>query len=129
MPKKLTHFCVYTIRHSADLAKRDCKGPFHEKRAWVTAKRLLAEAVRDGERLPVIFCPAETTDRLFAWAVLESIDITPGGTDYTFSNLKHLDGKPHPKSSLKKRNQETLSEKGIIYMTTLEPVDGRGALR
>jgi len=38
----------------------------------------------------VVFAQAENTDKLVAWAVLNDIQITPNGTDYTFSNLTKL---------------------------------------
>jgi hypothetical protein len=111
--QQLTDLCVYTIKHSGDLPANRSKNTFHEKRTWVTAKRLLAEATGLGQRLPIIFCPAEETAFLFAWALVESVEFTSTGTNYTFSNLRHFVGKPIPKSRLRKRNGQSLSDRYI----------------
>ncbi|SRR5260370_40417177 len=114
MPQRFTDFCVYTIKHSRDLNVSTNKGnPFPEERSWATAERLLNEAKRDGSRLPVIFSPAESTDYLVAWALVETIDRTPTGIEYTFSNLKPFKAKSLRKSKLKKRDGKPLSENFI----------------
>lgn len=79
--------CVYTIKHSDDLISGR-SGTFHEKRAWATAKRLVDQADRKREPVIVLFAAAEKTDKLIARAILEDVQITETGTDYTFSNLK-----------------------------------------
>jgi hypothetical protein len=99
--------CVYTIKHSDDLVAGR-SDTFHERRPWATAKRLLDGAERRGESVAVVFARAENTDKLVAWAVLTDIQITPDGTEYTFSDLKILK-KRLPKTSLRKRNGEPLS--------------------
>jgi len=114
----LTRFCVYTIRHSKDLkaiAQAGGSGGFKENKAWVSADRLLREARLKGERLPILFAPAEGTRYLFAWALLEKINITADGkTKYTFTALKLFDGKLRRKSVLKKKsNLEPLAENFI----------------
>jgi hypothetical protein len=71
----LTQFCVYTIRQSEDLkaiARAEGTGGFKEGKAWVSGDRLLKEARRNGECLPILFAPAEGTRYLFAWALLEN---------------------------------------------------------
>ena len=68
MRAKFTDFCIYTIKHSDDLVKGR-SGTFHENRAWVTGKRLLDEAKLSKKVLPLVFCPAEGTKYLYAWAV------------------------------------------------------------
>jgi hypothetical protein len=78
----LTQFCVYTIRQSEDLkaiARAEGTGGFKEGKAWVSGDRLLKEARRNGECLPILFAPAEGTRYLFAWALLEKIKITADG--------------------------------------------------
>ena len=87
MRAKFTGFCIYTIKHSDDLVKGR-SGTFHENRAWVTGKRLLEEAKLSKKVLPIVFCPAEGTKYLYAWAVLRKVDITEQGTNYTFEKLK-----------------------------------------
>ena len=99
--------CVYPIKHSNDLVAGR-SGTFHERRPWSTANRLLDNAERRGESVALVFARAENTDKLVAWAVLTEIQITPDGTEYTFSNLKILK-KRRPKTSLQKRNGEPLS--------------------
>lgn len=100
--------CVYTIKHSDDLVSGR-SGTFHEKRAWATAKRLVDQADRKREPVIVLFAAAEKTDKLIAWAVLEDVQITETGTDYTFSNLKKFRPPLRPKTVLRKRNGEPLS--------------------
>jgi hypothetical protein len=66
----LTQFCIYTIKHSDDLRKASLapggRGAYVEQKAWVTAARMLDDAKRSGERLPVLFSRAEGTHNLFA---------------------------------------------------------------
>ncbi|HXB67289.1 MAG TPA: hypothetical protein VNY05_03550 [Candidatus Acidoferrales bacterium] len=104
----LTQFCIYTIKHSDYLTESQAtggSGVYPEGRAWVTAARLLRDAKLSGERLPVLFSPAEGTRYLFAWALLEEIEITAARTtNYTFTSLKLFEGKQRLKSVLKKRS-------------------------
>ena len=108
----MTDLCIYTIKHSDDLrealAAGGC-GTYSERKRWVRAKRLLEDAKRAGERLPVIFAPAEETFHLFAWAVLD--EVVPGETStYTFSELRLFDPQPY-KTTLKKASDgEPLDE-------------------
>lgn len=92
IPCVLTEFCVYTIKHSADLieALRAGRGEFSEQKPWVKAKQLLEDANSLGQRLPIIFAPAEFTRFLFAWALLDTVEIDQdsASTMYTFSNVR-----------------------------------------
>lgn len=112
MATSFTDLCVYTIKDSADLVAGR-SDTFHEKRPWVTARRLLVEAERRGESVAVVFAPANTTDYLVGWAVLKDIQITPDGTDYTFANLRKFKKPLQPKTALRKRNGEPLSQNFI----------------
>ena len=101
----LANRCVYTIKLSPDLIealRAGGSGTFHERTRWATAKQLLAEARRSGERLPIVFAPAEGTDRLFGWALLEDGAVGSGrSTKYSFSALRQFKKRPL-KSSLTK---------------------------
>ncbi len=83
-----------------------------EQKAWVTAARMLDDAKRSGERLPVLFSRAEGTHNLFAWALLETIEIAADkSTKYTFSNMRLFKGTRPLMSVLKKKsNREPLDE-------------------
>jgi hypothetical protein len=60
----LTDLCIYTIKHSnylrATIAEGG-RGTYTERKKWVRAAELLAQAKRAGKRLPVLFTPAEGT--------------------------------------------------------------------
>jgi hypothetical protein len=112
MATSLAPLCVYTIKRRNDLVPGR-SDTFHEKRLWKTAKRLLDDADRRDESVAVVFAEAENTDKLVAWAVLNDIQITPDGTDYTFSNLRMLEEPLRPKTELRKRNGEPLSRNFI----------------
>src|SRR3954467_15875728 len=104
--------CVYTIKHSDDLVAGR-SDTFHERRPRATAKRIFDEAGRRGESIAVVFAGAENTDKLIALAVLEDIQITEDGTDYAFSKLVRFKKPLRPKTALRKRNGEPLSENFI----------------
>ena|ERR1017187_6870898 len=116
----LTKFCVYTIRHSQDLSTASQavggRGGYPEKKVWRTAARLLQDARRSGERLPVLFSPAEGTRYLYAWALLEEIEVRSADktTNYSFTDLKLFGAKQRRKSALRKKsNREPLDENFI----------------
>lgn len=123
MQPNLTDLCIYTIKHSKDLHVVNNKGnPFAEAHPWVTARRLLIKAEADRKRLPVIFCPAESTDYLFAWALLETIENSANGVEYTFSHLTRFKENSIRKSKLKKRNGKALNKNFIRpYAICLTP--------
>ncbi len=66
-------------------------------------------------RLAIVFGTAEETRDLFAWALLERIEITPDKTtNYTFTGLKLFEGRKRLKSALRKKsNREPLDENFI----------------
>jgi hypothetical protein len=113
MRTEFTDFCIYTIKHSDDLDKGR-SGTFHENRAWVAGKRLLEEAKRAKQVLPVVFCPAEGTKYLYAWAVLRKIDITEDGTNYTFEKLKLFRNPPPLKTTMKKKSDRKPLHRNFI---------------
>ena len=113
MRERFTDFCVYTIKHSDDLVQGR-SGTFHEKRAWVTGKRLLEEAKRAKQVLPVVFCPAEGTKYLYAWAVLRKIDITEDGTNYTFEKLRLFRNPPPLKTTMKRKSDRKPLHRNFI---------------
>jgi hypothetical protein len=88
---------------------------FKEGKKWVRARRLLDKATESGERLPVIFAPAEATGRLFACALIEEViveDDGPGArsTSYRFSGLTRVGGRRRKCDLVKASNGERLSE-------------------
>jgi HNH endonuclease len=109
---KLTELCVYTIKHSDELRGAIQKGgltKFTENKKWSKAKSLLDQATRDGERLPIVFAPAEDTSRLFAWGILE--EIRPDEiTSYSVSNLQLLKQRPKKTTLRKEVNGEPLGQ-------------------
>jgi hypothetical protein len=111
----LTDLCIYTIKHSkhldATLAK-DGRDTYTERKNWARAKQLLDSAKRSGQRLPIIFAPAEETRHLYAWALLD--EVMPGETTtYTFSELRRFPEKRLKTTLVKARDGEPLAEKFI----------------
>jgi hypothetical protein len=107
----LTDLCVYTIKHSDDLASAFAnggKGTFEESRRWVLAKEILDEAKQSGRRLPVIFAPAEVGGHLTWWALLDEVRLGEK-TGYTFSELHLLDPRRTVKTLKKASDGEPLS--------------------
>lgn len=80
----------------------------------MTGKRLLEEARRAKQVLPVVFCPAEGTKYLNAWAVLRKIDITEKGTNYAFEKLKLFRDPPPLKAALKRKSDRKSLHKNFI---------------
>jgi hypothetical protein len=112
----LTDRCIYTIKHSDDLRKCLASGgrdKFSEGRKWGQAKKLVDEAKRNGNRVPVIFAPAEQTGHLFAWALLDDVDVRGEGSTYAFSELTRF--KPRPlKTTLRKASNGERLERMFI---------------
>ena len=111
----LSDYCIYTIKHSDDLHKTENTGragTYVERRRWASANRLLEKAQQEGRLLPIVFAPAEKTNPLFGWALLDKIIVEGGETRYSFSELRPFPEVRH-KSSLKKRNGERLSQNFI----------------
>lgn len=114
----LSNLCIYAIKKSSDLDRAiedggaDC---FKENKLWIRAKRLLATATKHGQRLAVIFAPAEATKRLYAWALLDDVKLHPATktTNYKFSHLKLFNPRPSKTSLRKARNSRPI-EAGFI---------------
>lgn len=112
----LSDLSVYTIKHSNDLRatfENGGRGTYTERRRWVRAKQLLDEANRTGNRLPIIFAPAEATFDLFAWALLDEITMTET-TCYTFSHLRLFAPQPR-KSTLRKASDGQALDDRFIF--------------
>jgi hypothetical protein len=106
----LTDLCIYTIRHSDDL--REClasggRDKFSEGRRWGRAKELVDEAKRNGDRVPIIFAPAERTGHLIAWALLDDV-LLDERTTYVFSELEFFKPRPRKTTLRKASNGEPL---------------------
>ncbi len=72
-----TSVSVFTILHSRKLADAEKAGrlTFKEERRWVSAKKLLEQAQRIGQSVPIIFAPAEKIWNLTHWGLLESVKL------------------------------------------------------
>ncbi len=100
----LSSFCVYTMRHSAELraqAKTSRAHVLTEGKAWTTGQLLWDQARRTGELMPLIFSAAEDDTGLIYWATINdiAIDEEDRTTTCTYSNLKAITP-ARPKSSL-----------------------------
>jgi len=129
MPEKFGRHCVYTIRHTDKLREvysTGGAGNFETDQSWAQGKRILDEARRDGLLVPVLFAPAESTRRLFAWALIEEITLSDEKprTRYRFSGLRLLpEGKGPLKTTLRKVSDGTALAAGFIrpYSICLTP--------
>jgi hypothetical protein len=94
---------VYTILHSNQLAAiydSSRQGKFVEGRKWISAKKLLENARRAGQVVPVIFAAAEDIWELSHVGILEELQILQDkagkwSTTVSVSNLKKTD-QPRP---------------------------------
>jgi hypothetical protein len=103
--------CIYTIRHTdiIDQFSRS-EGPHYidtKRKRWTTAKRMIAEARKQGKIVPLLFAPAENTANVVAWAELRSVE-TGQTNRCTFEKLKYCYA-PIKKAKLKRLNGENLS--------------------
>jgi hypothetical protein len=101
----LTDTCIYTIKHTDDLeTAAEAREPvtFTEDKRWVTAQKMLIGALRLGERVPIIFAPAEFTRFLFGWALLDKVVLKNDTTEYTFSQFQKFKKEAHRKTTLRK---------------------------
>lgn len=112
MSESASEFSIYTILHrdKLDQVFRDGgAGQFTEKRAWITGSRLFHNAVQAGQRMPIIFADAATTQGLIYYAYLTDVHVlgenNEGPTRYSFTGLTPIDGEP-PKSTLRKRDRK-----------------------
>ncbi len=100
-------------------------GTIKEKKPWVDGTTRLADAERDGVRLPIIFSDSAYESALIYWAILTDVAYEPaepefgrnGSTTYSFTELKRISpprrldeltlwnkGKPRPLSLRYQRN-------------------------
>lgn len=106
MNAKLAPYCIYTIVHLNELQRVHASGgagSFTENKKWVGGARLFREATAAGQRLPLIFADAATTDGLLYYALLTDVSIqgdsVRGPTRYSFESLTPI-RPPIPKSAL-----------------------------
>ena len=107
---KIAKFSAYTILHRDKLDQfyRDGgTGNATEGRAWVTISRFFHDGQKTGERVPVLFADAATTQGLIYFAFLTDVRVmganNEGPTLIAFEGLTPIEGEP-PKSTLIKRN-------------------------
>lgn len=101
----LASFCIYTMRHSAELEAQMKAGEPHvltEGKAWTTGRLLWDQARRTGELMPVVFSSAEDEQGLIYWASIHDIAIAEEDrkTTCTYLNFKPITP-ARPKSSLR----------------------------
>jgi hypothetical protein len=117
----LSSFCIYTMRHSAELdAKLQTTGPhvLTEGKAWTTGHLLWEQARRSGELMSIVFSAAESDTGLIYWAITQDIQIAEEDrtTSCTYSDLKAITP-ARRKSSLRLRSTgRPLSEDFIRLM-------------
>lgn len=102
--KNLSGFCIYTMRHSAELHAQMAKGGPHvltEGKAWVTGQQLWDQARRSGEIMPLVFSGADEETGLIYWAAIDDIAIDERTrTRCSYSDLRPITP-ARPKSSLR----------------------------
>jgi hypothetical protein len=114
----LSSFCVYTMRHSAELhAQVKTSGAYvlTEGKAWTTGHVLWDQARRSGELMPIIFSAAEDDTGLIYWATIDDITIDEDSriTTCTYSSLKPITP-ARPKSLLRLRSTGQLLSEDFI---------------
>ena len=117
----LMKYCVYTIKHSDDLAKaveKGGKGKYTESKPWRMAEKLFAQAKKEGFILPVIFAFAERTRKVRCWARITDIKIaqaTDGTvkTTYSFDKLTVFPDKRYKKNLVLKSTGKNISSNYI----------------
>lgn len=86
--------CIYTIRHSDELANvyaSGGKGEFIENKPWTTGKGFLIDAHAKGRPLALVFGPAEAVIGLIYAAVITRIEIRESGFGVqTLCQYEHL---------------------------------------
>jgi hypothetical protein len=92
----LFSYCIHTFRHSDELRKQASADGSHtltERKPWVTGRQLWVEAVRSGERMPVLFSGADVHTGLFYWATIDdiTIDEEKRTTICSYSNLRKIE--------------------------------------
>jgi hypothetical protein len=102
---RLSTYCIHTLRHSDELRAQRSAGGRHElteRKLWVTGRQLWAEALRSGERMPVIFSGADIYTGLIYWAVIDDIAFADEKTSCSYSDLREIEPPP-PLSALRLR--------------------------
>lgn len=99
-------YCVYTIRHSSVIKKFSLsEGPHTidtKKKPWTGAKQMIADALKQGKVVPLLFAPAEETTNVVACADL--LFVKTGRTNRcTFGKVRYL-SPLMKKTQLKKRD-------------------------
>jgi hypothetical protein len=94
----LSAYCVYTIRHTAELEQaylRGGRGQAREQSTWVSGRNMLDEARLSGKRLPVVFgCAEGQVITLVYCALLDEIILGRHANEitiYVFSQLKPIE--------------------------------------
>ena len=120
--RKISHYCVYTIRDTQALESvyrnEGGNGTFEESKTWAEGSRLFDDARRNRELMPILFAAAEKEGGLLFYAVLDSVEVKYADlgmptTVYSFTGLTPLK-EERPKSSLiKKSDGKPLSNEYI----------------
>jgi hypothetical protein len=118
MHRKISSACVYTIRHSRELDavhSSGGSGELHERSPWTTGRRILESVRKNGERVPLLFAPAEADiiDGIIYWALIDEIEMGPNGTWVAFSELQPLPQKQPLHSLIRLRTGTPLSDSYI----------------
>jgi hypothetical protein len=114
-------YCIYTIRHSDDLAHAAAAGgraEYEEHTAWVTGLELFQQAQRSQTRMPVLFGAAERASGIIYRGFLESVSVTepePGMalTRYVVTQLKPVSGEPAKSTLVLRSSGGPLSDQYI----------------
>jgi hypothetical protein len=95
MKNGLYDFCVSTIvdRHRLEEFALKGTGSITERRAWKTAKRLLADADKQGRGMPIVLSDAAyNAERLRLWAILKKVEIEGDQTTVRFNDVQRIRG-------------------------------------
>jgi len=113
-------FCIYTIRHTQELTavyQGGGAGTFTEKKKWKSGLELLLAARQAGQKLLVVFAPAEAVTGLIYYAILKDIQFREDGvaafTDYNFTELTPILPSPLINSLVLMESGRPLSENFI----------------
>jgi hypothetical protein len=118
--ESLSSSCIYTIRRSGDLAAAYSSGgggEFTERGRWIAGSRILQEARKSQQRVPILFAPSNSDSSscgvIIYWALIDDIALTPQGTKVKFSALQPFSKKHRPSSLKKLSNGERLADNYI----------------
>ncbi|HEY3968902.1 MAG TPA: DUF488 family protein [Planctomycetaceae bacterium] len=105
--------CVYTIAHGDELRriadKGGGQGELTEGRRWINAARLLRQAQKQNESLPIVFADATDCSRLIFWGRLDLITINQTDTNYAFSKLRPIRGRHAPQELVLTSTNKTIA--------------------